>query len=1148
MRVARSLLAAVLLCVAASALAAVDGAPVFQTEVGDTLSATHFVGRGIATTTQGDDLAFWLTNQAFPGTLKLVVDLTNSPTGGGQWDVEVLYDETALPASSSCQDRYGAGANFESTGVICSITGGTDNCTGTVNLAAINAGTGIAAPGCLQVKLTENGTVSNNPGVTTVSFRALDANSDGIANESGYEDATIVADSDCGPDNCVLPGSVTQREFFVAPIQLREIAGAWSLDTAPGVGQSWTIDFRGSTAALTATQRCSDLSYTTTADLCTISGTNQSCDFDLTDLSANAVPQFGCFQYRLDETTASAGTAGQTFDVDYTTDSGSPFTAGAFVLYGAANDGNANTLGLGRTAAASTLAGTHILTPYNLGDCSGIVSITDTPTAGSWDIRTEYITNFGAGSTVDSATLCDITSSGGEHTCTFTGHAIGAPANAKVQLQLVRNGHSDTTGALTWAMHCVESLATPTPTATATLTATPTPTVTRTVTPTPGTPTLTPTPTATATATLTPTPTATLTPTPTPTVTATVTPTPTATRTATPTATPTKTVTPTPTRTATPTPTTTNTPTPGASPGCPGPDRPFKLHAPETCPQTYPTNRCVIARYDPRGGHWFWEPILDCAGRDGLCAAVAGCIATPTPSETPTPTVTDTPTPTETATPTETPTATVTVTPTPQWTPEGAVFFVEDAQQSVDPNFLYDKTTSPGDNVLAIEDGGIAIGKGAQAFGQVSGGLFIGGDAARQADINLDTEGNNSLVDIVTYLDPQSPDFGSTLNMTRLEGTHAAPSPVSAGGVAGKVAFRAFNGGGFSGAAMYGIVERTPVVGVTPSLCYEFRVGDPNSFGETTLLTICGADNAVALPQLTPSCAQLGLNASREIECHRTATPTATATPGTPTPTPTTGTPTPTVLACPTGPNGDGGIHTITDEAGNVIRSVGCQRTQTPTPSPTTTASPTPTATPTATLSTTPTPTVTVTPTDILTPTRTATPTPTATKTSTPAATPTPPTVTPTPSPTATVVMAVPLVLPIVTVPSDGVSYFLSTAPYSSATRTDVNLLVSTAGFVSLSGSGFGAQKYQIAQFTCTITPAPGTGKGWDICVEKGATCSNLGFSIYNTSTNATDNLNKDTVGVVQTIDVMFTPINNPPPITKASCGLELRYAPAFSP
>ena len=194
--------------------------------------------------------------------------------------------------------------------------------------------------------------------------------------------------------------------------------------------------------------------------------------------------------------------------------------------------------------------------------------------------------------------------------------------------------------------------ATPTPALTATPTLTPTPTPTLTATPTP---TLTATPTPTLTATPTPTLTATPTPTktPTPTPTRTKTPTPTATLKPTPTKTTTPTRTPTPTMTgptstalsATPTPTVTATATPGPNPGCPGPDRPFRLHAPETCPNTYPTGRCVISRYDPRGGHWYWEPILDCLTRD------LPFLPTETPTLSPTPTVTATPTPTLTPTP-----------------------------------------------------------------------------------------------------------------------------------------------------------------------------------------------------------------------------------------------------------------------------------------------------------------------------------------------------------------------------------------------------------------------------------------------------------------------------------------------------------------
>lgn len=95
-----------------------------------------------------------------------------------------------------------------------------------------------------------------------------------------------------------------------------------------------------------------------------------------------------------------------------------------------------------------------------------------------------------------------------------------------------------------------------------------------------------------------------------------------------------------------------------------------------------------------------------------------------------------------------------------------------------------------------------------------------------------------------------------------------------------------------------------------------------------------------------------------------TSTPTRTATPTvTLTPTATvTATGTPITQACPTGPDGSGGVRSITDRDG-INQSVGCLPTSTLSPTPTATLSASPTVTATASL----------------TPTRTPTPTPTAT-------------------------------------------------------------------------------------------------------------------------------------------------------------------------
>ncbi len=347
--------------------------------------------------------------------------------------------------------------------------------------------------------------------------------------------------------------------------------------------------------------------------------------------------------------------------------------------------------------------------------------------------------------------------------------------------------------------------------------------------------------------------------------------------------------------------------------------------------------------------------------------------ATATPTVTATSTKTATPTPTVTVTPTPTATLSPTPSPTSTLTPEQAVCFVEGGGIGTDPDFFFDRTSTPGESILVIEDtGGIAIGRGAAAFGQVAGGLYIGGTQTHQADLNLDTEGDNSLVDIVTYEDPVVNDSGSSLNLTRLEGTHAAPSPGEVGVPAGRIGFRAYNGAGFSEAHIYGVVAATPAIGVTPALDLEFREGELAGFGETTILRLLGLTHEAALP-LLPGCAQLGTKlGSGAIECRETPTPTPTVTPtATTTPTSTvtatktatpTVTPTPTVTitstpqapcVCPTKADGSGGVYSVDNGY-----TCGCLPTSTLTPTPTATL----TATPTATLTATPTPTVTHTP------------------------------------------------------------------------------------------------------------------------------------------------------------------------------------------
>lgn len=316
----------------------------------------------------------------------------------------------------------------------------------------------------------------------------------------------------------------------------------------------------------------------------------------------------------------------------------------------------------------------------------------------------------------------------------------------------------------------------------------------------------------------------------------------------------------------------------------------------------------------------------------------------------------------------------------------------------------------------------------------------------------------------------------------------------------------------------------------------------------TPTVNVCGAVvacvTATATPTLTPT-----PTATQTV----TPTPTQTATP-TRTPTPTlTVTPSPTATVdelCPY-------IETQ-DYCGDLVRDCVDVQDCVVTPTPTPTLSATPTATPTTTR--TPTPTITATPTPTTnraTPTRTATqtPTPTATATST-SATPTAPaatrTATASPTPTATVTPNAmsPFTTVAVSIPSDGNTYYFGTLPVAT---TDINAAAfNYPGSAMLSlGSGFGTNRWIIANFNCVLSPAPGTGQGWDICLVKVAPsvlCSNLTQQVVNSGTAFTDGTYSDIWSGLNQIAVKISPLGTPLPLTKIACTWEIRYAPSFTP
>lgn len=506
------------------ASATVDGRSVFNATGGaGTLTTTFYAGRNSFTGTQTNEDVFWMAEEAYT---KCYIDtwIGGNPGTGKSWDVHLLYDESALASTTSCQDNT---ANMEDSGTVYSISGSSTTGSGSIDLTTVNAGTGIAAHSCLQLKFVPHSACNggSNAGaactassecpsstcgapsdastpVISIACETANGAGNGAGAVNGTSGSSFTATAYLGPNASTTVGAITT--YWIAPIAIEGAAGGIGLDTAPGNTQSWTIDFEQSTAALTGTQVCTDLSYTRVDNLCTISGTTgQSCNW-ATDTTNISVPQYGCYRLRMEETSASTGTAGQTWALHLSPDTSTPLETGSF-WFGGSTAVNFSTTRMGGSAAgAFNSSGAHVRTPFALGtNASGVVSVTGAPTAGTYDVKVEYFNSDTAtcqssSGLTTTSTLCSINTSTNTHTCTWTADLSAIPAHRCMAMILVKNGSTDDPGTISWAFHADELLgSTPTPTATAT------PTPTKTATPTP---TLSPTPTVTVTPTRTPEP------------------------------------------------------------------------------------------------------------------------------------------------------------------------------------------------------------------------------------------------------------------------------------------------------------------------------------------------------------------------------------------------------------------------------------------------------------------------------------------------------------------------------------------------------------------------------------------------------------------------------------------------------------------
>lgn len=104
------------------ARATIDGRTVFHfTGSAGVLQSNFYGGRQSWTVSQTNEDAFVMAEQAYTK-CQVDVKLGGNPGVGNGWDVHLLYNETSLPAGTSCMDDI---ANMEDSGTIFSITGTT---------------------------------------------------------------------------------------------------------------------------------------------------------------------------------------------------------------------------------------------------------------------------------------------------------------------------------------------------------------------------------------------------------------------------------------------------------------------------------------------------------------------------------------------------------------------------------------------------------------------------------------------------------------------------------------------------------------------------------------------------------------------------------------------------------------------------------------------------------------------------------------------------------------------------------------------------------------------------------------------------------------------------------------------------------------
>lgn len=494
------------LFVASPVFATVDGGATFSGNSGlNTTGANQCGYDGCALTTATQD-NYWVTADTLVD-CDVKLSFTNAPGVGKSWSVSVFYENTAF-ASDGVKSCVTEDANMESVSA-GSVSGATAKTLSTNVTLTGNA----TANTCLKVVVTASG----GPTAASIAY-ALECHTsasgaDGLMTFSSNVNSNAASDVQLGPIQ-TQSSTPNLRNYFIAPRAIERCAGMMNFENTSAVARTFQTSI--STAAMTATQNCLDLSYTDTAR-CTMGNGNRNCSFATTAFVAAAGR---CFRTTLIRPINTTG--GQGMSLSCTTDAaGTPQTGAS--IWGIASTGtnidqfcgvtNANA----QQCASTQASGQSFIMPHGASVTHGGIALTTAPDAAK-SVALKLRCSTAAPSSTQS---CDDAISGGTADTTLTTVTAGNKSATWSSVSTIVSPGAccsfflDVSAALAVSygdmivtMEAEDSGATPTPTLTATPTVTVTPTPTKTVTPTP-TLTLTPTPTG-----ATPTPTITQTPVP----------------------------------------------------------------------------------------------------------------------------------------------------------------------------------------------------------------------------------------------------------------------------------------------------------------------------------------------------------------------------------------------------------------------------------------------------------------------------------------------------------------------------------------------------------------------------------------------------------------------------------------------------------